>query len=901
MTKRVISTTGGRGSKVWPMDKYKAKNKASSSSVPSESSVVASAPFVDHLSFCNTLPMAFHVKVYDAKVSQRTKLYLLKIMGSKLALKPDRYKKFKSTIFGLWLDIRTQEHDNHLINYLLQHQIYVKDPSTDIPFIFDIGLHTLEFGRREFCLVIDFRFEDCSLDHLSGGQSGFRDRVFLEIARVKGIYLNKLLHNQTAFNNLLNDDDVRVCLLLALDFVFMGYELRHVIANESLNLVNDLSAWNKFPWGEHMWLEFHKRVYNNDYKYRKGHLKKLATLGPTYLLTYTLHGFVFAFKIWLLETFPNSKTWWNKQKNVIPMGVAWSDGTPFVKNDYDRLFHVRSRLSTLIPSADEMNKTWWRSSLEYFHNVSNAKVCREVHVRTDVQHYVDEGLSVAELVKKIADMQQDFQSHITSVEQYVKHHKTSSIGYDSPLNNVFSDTMEFDHDSFSSFTENPDNRAALMNKIMDMEVEFQRRITAIEQYLTIPTSSNVEKTSNVVEECIDVDLNSPVYANTIFDIVLIFIQALEEPHVAGKNFIDEEDQQFSSKNLEVPLEGEELFAVESLMKMIDFDIPKELPTQPMMTEATVQGCNNGETAQSMTTDSQSQDAIHNHSEILSVNNADFIQGTSIYGCYICGIIDRQKLIGQSMAYFFNTFMLGKKLSCCYANDVTNSVPWFAQSVKKVYFPINEEDVHWILAELHICSGVITFYDSLPSEEVNVPRQGNVYGDCRIWVMRNLYRLVNNLSFESTAEYGASTSIEYGVSNFLSNTAYSFKLINMAYPLPLDTAYRSSVIETEILCMTRSSINKLFTPYKEPEREFRSSRRHFKSLSLDELRSPDFNLLSDQEYSEEEKAEAMTETMEQYISKTRIDYGSGVARPKIDNKDQFELKGQFLKELRENTF
>ncbi|GJT72372.1 VIER F-box protein 2 [Tanacetum coccineum] len=42
-------------------------------------------------------------------------------------------------------------------------------------------------------------------------------------------------------------------------------------------------------------------------------------------------------------------------------------------------------------------------------------------------------------------------------------------------------------------------------------------------------------------------------------------------------------------------------------------------------------------------------------------------------------------------------------------------------------------------------------------------------------------------------------------------------------------------------------------------------------------------------------------MEQYMSKTRTDYGSGVARPKIDNKDQFELKGQFLKELRENTF
>ncbi|GJT73978.1 retrovirus-related pol polyprotein from transposon TNT 1-94 [Tanacetum coccineum] len=81
----------------------------------------------------------------------------------------------------------------------------------------------------------------------------------------------------------------------------------------------------------------------------------------------------------------------------------------------------------------------------------------------------------------------------------------------------------------------------------------------------------------------------------------------------------------------------------------------------------------------------------------------------------------------------------------------------------------------------------------------------------------------------------------------------------------------------------------------------NARRHFKTLSLDELKSPDFNLLSNQEYSEEEVAKTMAETMEQYMSKTRADYGSGVARPKIKDKDNFELKGQFLKELRTNTF
>ncbi|GKD25800.1 hypothetical protein Tco_1232014 [Tanacetum coccineum] len=46
---------------------------------------------------------------------------------------------------------------------------------------------------------------------------------------------------------------------------------------------------------------------------------------------------------------------------------------------------------------------------------------------------------------------------------------------------------------------------------------------------------------------------------------------------------------------------------------------------------------------------------------------------------------------------------------------------------------------------------------------------------------------------------------------------------------------------------------------------------------------------------------MAETMEQFMSKTRVNYGLGVARPKIEDKDNIKLKGQFLKELLTNTF
>ncbi|GJU74311.1 hypothetical protein Tco_1265716 [Tanacetum coccineum] len=46
---------------------------------------------------------------------------------------------------------------------------------------------------------------------------------------------------------------------------------------------------------------------------------------------------------------------------------------------------------------------------------------------------------------------------------------------------------------------------------------------------------------------------------------------------------------------------------------------------------------------------------------------------------------------------------------------------------------------------------------------------------------------------------------------------------------------------------------------------------------------------------------MMETMEQYMSKTRGDYWSDVTRPTINQDTHFELKGQFLKEINDNTF
>ncbi|GJR52315.1 retrovirus-related pol polyprotein from transposon TNT 1-94 [Tanacetum coccineum] len=101
---------------------------------------------------------------------------------------------------------------------------------------------------------------------------------------------------------------------------------------------------------------------------------------------------------------------------------------------------------------------------------------------------------------------------------------------------------------------------------------------------------------------------------------------------------------------------------------------------------------------------------------------------------------------------------------------------------------------------------------------------------------------------------------------------------------------------------RSSTKEIITPFKNPKRVFRSKRRLFETPGLVDSSSPKLDLFSDiEEHSKEETTKIMTETMEQYMIKTRGNYGSGVVRPKINDKTHFELEGQFLKELHKNTF
>ncbi|GJV62102.1 phospholipase-like protein [Tanacetum coccineum] len=509
------------------------------------------------------------LKVYDAKVSARTRLYLLKTIGSKLAFKPERYKKFRSAVFGPWLDIRTQEHDNHLINYLLQHQRNVKDPSTNIPFIFDIGPNTIEFGRREFCLVTGFLFEDCSLDHLKGVNSCFRERVFPEKSSVKGLDLNKLLNNHTEFNKLLDDDAVR--------------------------------HWDMI-------------------------ITRYALLETSSILEF---------------------------KNM-----------------------VRNRLRTLTPSSDEMIQKWWRMSLEYLHELRALKgkstylmaIEKKSHVCSSC---VEEGLSVPELLKKISDMQRDFQSRITTVEQFVNHHKTSKIGSDSHVLMLFSNSYEFVH---------------------------HVRLSMWLQSTSCATDINA---NNVHKDSMDFDHDPKVVEQNEFD------QNVGSPRICSRP---------ATRCRPPPahklLNGKfclmtraEMIAVDALMKIINFDIPKESHTCDSVEEA-----NDAKVQREAKASSFMCSKFWERLLGICKERRGWLSDTHL-DIWVLSLWHYRPTVADwaICGPFFNTFMLGDKMQCCFVDGVTYGV----------YFPINVEDNHWILAEFHIRSGVITFYDSLPPENLIV--------------------------------------------------------------------------------------------------------------------------------------------------------------------------------------
>ncbi|GJV37735.1 photosystem I P700 apoprotein A2 [Tanacetum coccineum] len=243
----------------------------------------------------------------------------------------------------------------------------VNDSHYDILLTYYVNGRGLHFGRREFTLITGFRFGAVSSSCYSKGDMKFRDRVFPHRVglTITSLDLLGVIEDEEYFSKLCDVDAIRVCLLLCLEIIFMGHLLVTGVDDTLMRLVDSLESWNAFPWGEHIWMHLYDEIMNVVSNHKSEHLEGLHK-SPKYVPTYTLSGFVWAFKVWILESFERSNRWWNKVAESIPKGIGWSKKAVFIRSDYRTLFCKDSNpIFDLRPTLAEYKSEWWTSTNDF--------------------------------------------------------------------------------------------------------------------------------------------------------------------------------------------------------------------------------------------------------------------------------------------------------------------------------------------------------------------------------------------------------------------------------------------------------------------------------------------------------------------------------------------------------
>ncbi|GJU93820.1 phospholipase-like protein [Tanacetum coccineum] len=402
-----------------------------------------------------------------------------------------------------------------------------------------------------------------------------------------------------------------------------------------------------------------------------------------YVPTYTLSGFVFAFQIWILEKFERCESWWIKDPKVIARALGWSKKLLFTRSDYPFLFAKESRsTSDLRPTIAEYQSSWWIDNNLYF------------------QEFIPRAPPIKE-----------HQLKSSKLEKARKHGKTSFM--------------------VSSIGGTTDNsvRKKWLNDLVIMELNFRLfKLETIIQVLSHERSDRQAKLkftdefSSMTSDLCD-SLNS-MFAD--------LIEPADPDEDIGQDYLREEE-------LRLCLEGEE--KMRSPAKRIQLCSSSE-KIQPKVSWVKIkkyrQQVYDPCTAEFLKTVKpwvedtsrvlQSMDTVW-----LSDDIERFLGQSGQIKCKFPWnddyIVDRNfwlKLVCLDPArkgWLTEELLLQNGMPLFYANGERYTTTW--SEVDQVFIPINETGEHWCLAQFHIMSGEVTFYDT-----------GHTYDyDYRDWYVR----------------------------------------------------------------------------------------------------------------------------------------------------------------------
>ncbi|GKA39080.1 phospholipase-like protein [Tanacetum coccineum] len=200
----------------------------------------------------------------------------------------------------------------------------------------------IQFGREEFCLVTGLKFEvEYSADYDDEDKPiPFRRRMFPSCLDGKHITRKNVedLIKSKSFKKLDDDNVVSLCCIGILQLVLLGVEDRRASTNE------------------------------DDKK------------------SYSIFGFTWAFKTWILEVFRSGWNEYYTRHRRYQRVVAWTSNKKFYRHMLRDFLHGRVPAERLIQDEVEAGSGWWLSSRAYFDGCVTEAERRPCHLNRQ-NHY----------------------------------------------------------------------------------------------------------------------------------------------------------------------------------------------------------------------------------------------------------------------------------------------------------------------------------------------------------------------------------------------------------------------------------------------------------------------------------------------------------------------------------
>ncbi|GKA50962.1 phospholipase-like protein, partial [Tanacetum coccineum] len=226
-----------------------------------------------------------------------------------------------------------------------RQMLLVGDETENVPLYYHMfDNFQIQFGREEFCLVTGLKFGvEYWADYNDEDEPiPFRRRVFpssLDGKHITGKNVEELIKSKS-FSKLDDDDAVSLCCIGILQLVLLGVEDRRAVPNWILRLANDRDGWD-------------------DYQLRNANVKcwlPLYATEPTNEIdkrSYSIFGFTWAFKTWILEVFRSERNEYYTRHRRYPKVVAWTSNKNFYPHMLHDFLHRRVPAERLIPDEVE--------------------------------------------------------------------------------------------------------------------------------------------------------------------------------------------------------------------------------------------------------------------------------------------------------------------------------------------------------------------------------------------------------------------------------------------------------------------------------------------------------------------------------------------------------------------